>query len=297
MTLYASMKPERPLVAAVVLNWNRRDDTLACLESLCGTAYPSMQLIVVDNASTDDSVPAVRSAFPQSVVLCSDQNLGYAGGNNLGIAHALKGQASYVLVINNDTRVDKHFLEELIQAGEVHPEAGALVPKIYYWDQPTLIWSAGARWCRFPPRVKLIGFNAPDAPRYNQPRELEYATGCAWLLRRSALQDTGGFDPNYFMYQEDLDFCYRLCAKGYTLQYVPTAHVWHRVSAGLKSRSARWWYHWGRSMVRFYRVDDRFPASWLVLFAGWVLLRELAKGDILFVKPFLRGLSDGRRAL
>jgi GT2 family glycosyltransferase len=291
------MNSDLPPVTAVVLNWNRPEDTLACLRSLAEADYPALDLIVVDNGSTDDSVAAVRKAFPGVTLLVNERNLGYAAGNNIGIAQALQGNAAAVLVINNDATVEPEAVRELVRAAQDHPEAGALVPKILYASDPGRIWAAGARWVRFPPRVKLVGLNTPDSPRFDRPRELAYATGCAWLLTRPALEALGGFDPAYFMYQEDYDFCYRLGAAGYALRYVPAARVRHAVSAGLGSFSAGWWYQWSRSVVRFYRVGGRFPLRWLALFAGWVLMRELVKGRVAFIPPFFRGLRDGWRAL
>ena len=291
------MNTDLPPVTAVVLNWNRPQETLNCLRSLLEATYPALDVIVVDNGSTDNSVEVLSAAFPDITLLVNEHNLGYAAGNNVGLTHALRGPAAYVLVVNNDTIVDQAAVGELVRAAGRHPQAGALVPKILYALEPDRIWAAGARWARFPPRVKLVGLNAPDSPRFDQPRELAYATGCAWLLSRPALEELGGFDPAYFMYQEDYDFCYRLRAAGYSLHYVPAAHVWHAVSAGLGSFSPHWWYQWSRSVVRFYRVENRFPVYWLGLFAAWVLLRELVRGNVRFLPSYVRGLRDGWRAL
>jgi GT2 family glycosyltransferase len=292
-----SMNADLPPVTAVVLNWNRPQDTLNCLRSLAATAYPALDVIVVDNGSTDDSAATIRTAFPEATVLENERNLGYAAGNNVGIDRALRGGAAFVLVINNDATVEQDAIQELVRAAGRHTGAGALVPKILYAAEPGRIWAAGARWARIPPRVKLVGLNAADAPRFDRPHELAYATGCAWLLSRPALEELGGFDPAYFMYQEDYDFCYRLRAAGYALHYVPSARVRHAVSSGLGSFSPEWWYQWSRSVVRFYRVGNRFPAHWLGLFAAWVLLRELGRGHVAFIPSFLRGVRDGRRAL
>ena len=291
------MNADPPPVTAVILNWNRPQDTLNCLRSLSETAYPALDIIVVDNGSTDDSVTTLSSTLPDVTLLVNERNLGYAAGNNVGIAHALRGPAAFVLVINNDAVVEQAAVVELVRAAGRQPRAGALVPKILYASEPDRIWAAGARWARFPPRVKLVGLNAPDLPRFDQPRELAYATGCAWLLSRPALEELGGFDPAYFMYQEDYDFCYRLGVAGYTLHYVPAARVRHAVSAGLGSFSPQWWYQWSRSVVRFYRVENRFPAHWLGLFVTWVLMRELVKGNLWFIPSFFRGLRDGWWAL
>jgi GT2 family glycosyltransferase len=281
----------------VVLNWNRPEDTLACLRSLAEATYPALEVILVDNSSTDESVAVVRNSFPDVTVLVNQRNLGYAAGNNVGIGHALEAGAAYVLIINNDAMVEGEAISELVKAAERHPRSGAMVPKIVYSSDPDRIWSTGARWVRFPPRVKLVGLDQVDGPQFDEPRELKYATGCAWLLSRKALEAVGGFDPAYFMYQEDYDFSYRLRAAGFGLRYVPTARVRHAVSAGLGAFSPSWWYQWGRSVVRFYRVEDRFPTAWLGLFVAWVLLREMVKGNVRFVPSYLRGLLDGWRAL
>jgi GT2 family glycosyltransferase len=291
------MNANLPPVTAVVLNWNRPQDTINCLRSLADAAYPALDVIVVDNGSTDHSVATVRATFPEATLLVNERNLGYAAGNNIGIARALRGAAALVLVINNDATVERGAIQELVHAASRHPGAGALVPKIVYAQEPERIWAAGARWAAIPPRVKLVGLNALDSPHFDQPRELAYATGCAWLLSRPALEELGGFDAGYFMYQEDYDFCFRLRAAGYTLHYVPAARVRHAVSSGLGSFSAEWWYQWSQSLVRFYQVGNRFPAHWLGLFATWVVMRELTRGHVAFIPSFLRGLRDGRRAL
>ena len=291
------MKPNLVPVTAVILNWNRPHDTISCMRSLQANNYPSLEILIVDNGSTDNSTTIIQHAFPEVTLLINEDNLGYAAGNNLGIAHALQGNAAYVLVMNNDTIIADDGISELVKAATCFPGAGALVPKIYHASDPTRIWAAGARWAPFPPRVKLIGFNAPDTPQFDRACELEYATGCVWLLSRDALEVLNGFDPGYFMYQEDYDFCYRLRAAGFTIRYVPSAHIWHQVSAGLGFLSSKWWYHWSRSVVRFYRVENRFPMRWLGSFVVWVLMRELVKGNMRFLPSYVRGLRDGWRAL
>ena len=132
-----------PTVCIVVLNWNRRDDTLDCLASLEGLDYPSRWTLVVDNGSTDGSAEAIERAYPAVDVIRAGENLGYAEGNNLGLREALKRGADYVLVLNNDTLVARQMLTHLVAAAEVDQQVGAAGPTIYFHEAPDIIWSAG----------------------------------------------------------------------------------------------------------------------------------------------------------
>ena len=138
--------PTEPRVAVIVLNWNGREDTLECLRSIRSIAYSNFGVIVVDNGSTDGSVAAIRASQPSVEVIDTGENLGFAGGNNVGIRRALELGADYVLLLNNDTVVDPGLLRAFVAAAALHPEAGAFGAKIYFHSEPTRIWYAGARW-------------------------------------------------------------------------------------------------------------------------------------------------------
>src|SRR5436190_7401977 len=135
-----------PSVAVIVLNWNGRDDTLACLESLAGLNYDNFQVMVVDNGSTDGSVGAIRPRFPGVEIIETGRNLGFAEGNNVGIRLALDRGMDYVFLLNNDTVVDPSLLSELVAAAERCPEGGIFGAQILYHSDPLKIWFAGARW-------------------------------------------------------------------------------------------------------------------------------------------------------
>jgi GT2 family glycosyltransferase len=279
------------LVGIVILNYNNAEDTIACVESLAASTYGNCHVIVVDNGSVDGSPERIQETLPEAELLTNDQNRGFSAGANIGIKRALDLGASYVCLLNNDTVVAPECLEHLIAAGENEPTAGIAVPKIYYHDDPTRIWSAGARWEAFPPRVKMIGLGQRDHPAYDRRRDLDYATGCALLVPRHTFETVGTFDPTYFMYQEDYDFCRRVREAGLRIVYVPRAHVWHRVSQGLGEGSPEKWYLWSKSAAIFYRKFFSVPT--LVCFLGWVFLREVSKGSLSFLQPLARGVRDG----
>jgi len=287
-------RANNPLVYIVILNWNRRDDTAECLRSVSGLAYPRFRTLVVDNASTDGTLAAIHSLFDDVETVANERNLGFAAGNNVGIRHALAHGADYALLLNNDVVVDKRLLDELVAVGESRPDAGIIVPKIYYFGEDKRIWSAGAQWRSFPPRVTMIGLGQEDGPAFNSRRELDYATGCAMLIRRKVLEEVGLLDPDFFMYQEDYEFSYRIRQAGYKIVYVPDAILWHKVSTSTGERSPEKWYLWARSVVILYRkLYHHFFAAPLACFVIWIILRELGKRDIQFVRPLAQGLRDG----
>lgn len=279
-----------PLIYVLLLNWNDAENTLACLESVCDLDYPRFRTLVVDNGSTDGSDRLIQAAHAEVELIANGRNLGFAGGANVGLEHARKQGADYILFINNDTILDRVLLKELVRVAETLPRAGLLAPKIYYYDDPTRLWAAGARLARFPPRVKMIGLGKRDGPRYDQLRRVDYATGCALLIRRQVLETVGGFDPIYWpIYHEDYDFSARVTKAGWEIWYVPTAKLWHKVSQSQRGSGTQA-FNLGKNIVPFYRRHGRPPYLSLGLFVMWAVLREVARGNLAFVLPYLRGV-------
>ncbi|MEM3485989.1 MAG: glycosyltransferase family 2 protein [Candidatus Methanomethyliaceae archaeon] len=282
-----------PKVGIVILNWNRPFDTIACLKSLSHISYRNYFSVVVDNGSTDNSPDLIRSYIPSVILLKLTKNLGFAGGANEGIKYALELNADYIMLLNNDTIVASDFLEPLVEALEQDNTIGIAVPKIYSFDSPMRIYAAGAQWTPIPPRIKIRGFGRRDNPQYNKASDIEYATGCALLVRPEVFRIAGMFDPIYFMYQEDYDFCYRVRQSGFRIIYVPKAKIWHKGSAGLGENSPDKWYQWTKSTVIFYK--KHFSLVALICFLEWVFIREIVKGNFSFFKSFLRGVYEGFR--
>ncbi|MBC8263825.1 MAG: glycosyltransferase family 2 protein [Anaerolineales bacterium] len=283
----------QPLVYIMLLNWNDAENTLACLCSVYQLDYLNLRVLVVDNGSTDGSDQVVCKTFPQIEFIANGRNLGFAGGANVGLDYARRQGPAYVFFINNDTILDRSLLKELIQVAEAHPRAGLLAPKIYYYDDPTLIWAAGARFAPLPPRVKMIGLGKRDHPRYDVLRRLDYATGCALLIRREVLETVGVFDPIYWpIYHEDYDYCARVAKGGWEIWYVPTARMWHKVSRSQRG-SGTMAFNLGKNIVPFYLRHGCPPRLSLALFVAWAVLRELIKGNLSFARPYLAGVGAG----
>lgn len=232
-------------VTLVIVNYNSGADLAACLASVLRQDFDGMEIIIVDNASTDgslESIQALTYIYPLTIIR-SQANLGYAGGNNLGFEHA---RGEYVAVLNPDTLVDPGWLTELARALDEHPKAGLVTPKILLLDQPekintcgNVITMSGLTFCR--------GLEEPQ-DHYPDFERIPAVSGAAFLIKRSVLQEIGGFDERFFVYYEDTDLSLRAMLAGYELYYVPTAIVYHK-------------YNFRYSATKsFYQERNRFLA-------------------------------------
>lgn len=216
-----------PRIVTIVLNTNRRDDTLEALTSLRRSTYPNHQVIVLDNASTDGSVEAICEAFPEVELIRLGQNRGYAGNNNVGIQAALEQGADWVFLLNEDAVVAPDALEALVACAEARPDVGIAGPIVYHSSDPTRIQSAGgmlgSNWLPV-----HIGQNEPDRGQYAGQREVEWVSGCAILVRRQVIEQIGMLDEKFFYYWEETDWCMRARRAGWRILYLPQAKVWHK---------------------------------------------------------------------
>ena len=300
MVSFASMnQPDpSPTVSAVILNWNGAETVYDTIASVLNLATPRPHVIVVDNASTDGSDAEIERRFPQVTLIRNPVNLGFAAGNNVGIAHALERGADCVLMLNNDTRLEPSAVRVMVAALFADPRRGVVVPKIYV-DSPgdeRRIWAAGARWRAFPPRVTMRGYGRRDVGQYDTPGTVEYATGCALLIRRETFETAGLLDESYFMYQEDYAFCDRVRASNLTLWYEPAAVVHHLVSASTGEGSPQKWRYWSQSVGLFYA--QHYGYRWwavvpLAVFLLWVAARESVRGKRGWARPLCQGVKAG----
>jgi GT2 family glycosyltransferase len=218
-------------VFIIILNWNGKEDTLECLESVRSVDYSNFDTIVVDNGSSDESVKAIRNEYPAVNVIEIGKNLGYAGGNNVGIRYALKNGADYILILNNDTIVDPQLLKALINAALQIHQPGILSPKIYYFSNRKKIWYAGGYQIKQSARFRHIGIGCEENDKENKKiMETDYASGCALFTNASVFRKIGLFDKKFFLTYEETDFCYKAKKKNIRCYVVPEAKVWHKIS-------------------------------------------------------------------
>jgi GT2 family glycosyltransferase len=270
------------MVAIILVNWNGKSDTLECLASLRKLDTPDVRVIVVDNGSADGSVETLRSAHPWVEIIALPENLRFAGGNNAGIAHALKLGADYVLLLNNDTFVAPDFVTQMLKRFTSEPACGMVAPKIYYAAVPDVLWFAGGEISFWTGTMRHIGIREIDRGQYDTPHVIDYATGCCILTSRNVIERIGVLDESFFIYGEDADWSMRVRNAGYHIMYEPRARVWHKVSVSagghLSSFKLR---HKALSNLRFFARHARwyhwltFP--WMnVVVNVWMTIKYLA---------------------
>jgi len=218
-----------PGVWAVVLNYNGAEVLGECLRSLCKQDYPNFHILVVDNASTDGS-EKIAGEIEGIELIRNEENLLFAGGNNVGISHAIDAGADYIVLINNDTVSDPGLISALVDAMEADKDAGIAGPKIYYHERPDVIWSAGGGVDFGKGWVRHRGIRQQDKGRFDSVAEVDYVTGCCLMFSREVFSFLQGLDESFPMYYEDTDFCTRARKTGYKIIYVPDGKMWHKIS-------------------------------------------------------------------
>jgi GT2 family glycosyltransferase len=293
-----------PSVHAVVVNWNGREILGPCLRSLLDSRYPDLEVIVVDNASTDGSRELIEEAFPTVRIVANAENLGYAAGANAGLARVLDEDGDFALLMNNDTEIDPGAVAALVATARSNPRAAFVGPLIYYHDRPDVVWSAGGRVSYWSGGIEHLGIRERDRGQFEGVREVDYATACAVLVAVAPLREIGFMDTGYFMYNEDTDWCVRASRMGYAVLVEPRAKVWHKVSmssgGGLTAYKV---YHRVLSTFRFFARYAR-PYHWLGIIPSTIVrtlvfvVRELLWGRPANAAAVFRGAADtirGRR--
>ncbi len=249
-----------PKFFIILLNWNGKKDTLECLASLQQIQTPRFQTLIVDNGSSDDSVLAIRKAFPDVPILETGANLGFAGGNNRGIEWALSKGAEWILLLNNDTIVAPDCLTAFLSAAASRPNARILGAKIYRYHDPNAIDHLGGHW-----NPDLAEFESPasgkidDGSSYEAMEPVDYVCGAALLMHRSVPETIGLLEPRFFLFWEENDFCTRARRRGLEVWTAPKAKIWHKVSSSFIGGKPHMHYFWWRSRLLWIERNCPFP--------------------------------------
>lgn len=281
-----------PMVTVVVLNWNNAPDTLECLASVAKLRYDNYDVIVVDNGSTDGSVDIIRDRHPDVTILENQDNLGYAEGNNVGIRYASDIGAEYVFVLNNDALVAPETLSSLVDAAMSHPNAGFLGPKVYHRETPQVIQSAGGMFNKYWESC-YRGMDEVEQGQFEDLAEVDFVCGCAVLVSQRAIGQIGLLDPRFFLYREDIDWCYRATRAGFKVLYIPTAKAWHRSPHIRESESPRTTYYMTRNALLFLSKNDLGGIE----IARVLIFRQLRRLFAWTFKPKWRYKRQDRNAL
>lgn len=286
-------------LSIVIVNWNLKEDTIHCIDSLLIAGVLPNQIIVVDNGSTDGSMTAFTQKYQNELnVIDAKENLGFAGGNNLGIAYSLRQNIRWILLLNNDTSVAVDFLDKMHHAIQTAQGFSILSPVIFYFDEPEKVWYLGDR---------QIGNTLLTTSYYKNSKidrdlpmvlPIDFANGAAMMIDRAVFEKIGLFNASLFMYAEEVDFCWRARLAGFKFACVTSAKIWHKVSKSSQGDHPRAFYLRTRNQIFFYRrYSKKVHLSFLFLFT---LLRVLmiSLSDVVRLKLDLiparfRGWLDG----
>lgn len=273
-----------PIISAVILNWNGYSDTTELIESLFKVHYEKLKIVVVDNGSKHNDFDLITQNYGDKIHIISlKENLGFTGGNNVGIKYALEKKSDYILLLNNDTTVEPDFLNHLVNEMLQNKNVGIAVPKINYYENRNLVWYAGG----YISKIRGSGFTLGEkdlSENYNKNKYVSFATGCCMLIKSNVFKNIQLFDENYFLYLEDVDYCKRCILAGYKILFVAKSIIYHKVSISAKKQNTLLpLYYVTRN--RLYFVKKFYPRFFYVsfLFINLIFLFKsffwLIKGD------------------
>ncbi|MGB9980626.1 glycosyltransferase family 2 protein [Methanobacterium sp.] len=334
----------KPNVSIIILNWNGWKDTIECLESLYQINYWDYNVIVVDNASSDNSIKKIKeycegklhvnSSFfeynfknkplnileldetelrtvklvnkffnlpsnEKLILIKNDENYGFAEGNNIGMKFVLNSlDSDYILLLNNDTVVDKYFLDELIEVAESVEKAGILGPMVYYYSEPDKITYIGGNINLY--TGKITHPYLDELKNGHSAEKINYICGCSLLIKKEVVNEIGFLDPDYYLYYEDTDLGLKAINKDYMNLYVPKAKIWHKVSASINENSKTALYYGIRN--HFLLIKKNTDLKHMLTFLPVFLVRKfgfslllLLKGNFNGSKTVLNGVYDAIR--
>jgi len=235
-------KNPNPFISIVILNWNGYKDTIECLQSFLVCDYDNFEIILVDNASTDGSVEHIKkwiagTSFKNIRIIENLDNYGFAKGNNIGIAVALENKAEYVLLLNNDTVVDKHFLENIVRFFNDNKSYFVATPQIRYFDKPEIIWNCGGKLSDFGTRKYFYEDRSYKELPQNKFFDVSFITGCALIVRSEVYEKIGMLTEDFFFGEEDFEFSLRLKKNKISAACILDSVVYHKVNSSISKTS------------------------------------------------------------
>ncbi len=292
-------------VAVALVNFNEYRTTCEAIESILPYLSPDDSLVVVDNASTDGSVPLLRERYPPVKVIALERNRGFSGGCNAAIEFAERETAEFVLLANNDIVFAPDAIERLVGTAETETSIGVVVPRIYYHANPRRVWAAGSTISPMTGLTRQRGMDCDesDFPPALAPLDLDVCTGCCMLVRMSVIRAVGRMLEEFFLYYDETDWCWRIRRAGFRIVLEDASHIWHKVSKSVGVSSPTFWYYITRNHMLF--VHRNFPPAYrcfALLYVTTVLTPHRFFSLLFFRSPsqaraLLRGWVDGYRTV
>jgi len=290
------MQPQQyPLVSIITVNFNGSEDTLEMIDSLTRISYPNIEIIVVDNHSENDTPRIIKERFPSVVLYESNLNMGFAGGNNLGI---MRARGEYVLLLNNDTIVDKAFLEPLVRKMQSDPKIGCVSSKLrFYYDRSVIQFAGYTPIDHRTMRSFAIGYREKDKGQHDKDRETPYAHGAAMMVSMKVIREIGIMSYIFFLYYEEADWSYRIKNAGYSIWYIHNSLVYHKESIAVGKLSDSKVYYQNRNRLVFMRRNVKGKDFYLGIIYQLTIaipknaFKYLLKGKLTYFYAYIRAIG------
>lgn len=294
-------------VGIIIVNYNGAKFNSECINSIKESEYKNYEIIFVDNNSTDDSIELLEKQFKDEItIIKSNENLGFSGGNNIGIEYALKNNCDFIMLLNNDTTINKKMINIMVDTSIKNKNA-VISPKIYYYNTPNIIWSAGAKinWKKGIP--SQYGIDQVDNGQFEKVISVECATGCCILVHRDIISEVGYLNDDYFLYYEDTDYTTEIVNNGFEILYQPKAIMYHKVSASTGGEeSPNYIYYNTRNRLIYnskFNKKNKFtylPYFYLtrgIKIVCWILKRktDMVKATLEGIRDYKNGVVGKRR--
>lgn len=282
-------------LSIITINYNGLNDTCKLIETIPYNK-PSIEVIVVDNASANDEAKVIAERYPSVKVISSQKNLGFAGGNNLGIKHS---NGKYLLLINNDTYFEHFNIQLLINRLESNPQIGMICPKIRFgYDARNIQFAGFTPLSSITLRNKSIGYNEPDRGQYDVPHPTPYAHGAAMLIKRAIITQCDYMPEDYFLYYEEIDWSLRIREKGYTIWYDPACTVFHNESSTTGKNSYTKIFYITRNRLLFTKRNSKGTIKYITY--GYLImivaLRDIIRYSLTqqfgLIKAVIQGIKS-----
>ncbi|MGA7836788.1 MAG: glycosyltransferase family 2 protein [Ignavibacteriaceae bacterium] len=281
-------------IFVVIVNYNGAEDSIECVESLLANGHKNIEIIIVDNNSDRTQKEKLKDKLSNSAnLIYLNDNLGFSAGNNVAIKEALKKNAEYILLLNNDTIVEKDFLTKLLTASENNVELGITAPQINYYSNQNLIWSAGG----YISKIRGSGFSRHEneADKGQVLRSyVDFVSGCCMLIKKEVFEKVGFLDEKYFLYLEDTDFCLRAINNGFKIYLVAGSNIYHKVNATTsRENSALPIYYTSRNRLYF---SKKMLGKWYYAVLWYLYVTMLPKFILWYFKDQKENIKSVKRA-
>lgn len=244
------MQLQNKKIGVILVNYRGAADTCECIESLRNSDFPSMKIYVVDNDSSDGGCGVIKARCPEVEVIALDENIGFGGANNVGMESAFLDGCDAVALLNNDTLVDGQMMSVLAAAAD---DSTVSVPLMLYFDEPDTVWYGGGHFDAFGiPRHDH--FKESRSSVDDEPKQVDFATGCCMFIPKTVYERVGGFDESYFLYWEDADLSLRFAQNDVSILFCPQAVLWHKVSVSTGGEGSPFSYYY-ETRNRLYAID------------------------------------------